>query len=146
MPQVFPMYGDKTYDALSKTTAPSMKYEFVVLAPALSYMHDYLSYVTETVNGLSRTLYSADETVERLKKMENSIHGVFSLLCNHFTVLHLRASIDGEGASKSDSDSLHVNLKFVEECVYQGTEDLVTDTLLMEYIDGHAPHGVHRRA
>ncbi|KAK3234393.1 hypothetical protein CYMTET_55335 [Cymbomonas tetramitiformis] len=135
MPQVCPMYGDKTYDVLSKTTASSMKYEYVVLAPALSYMHDYLSYVTETVDGLTKTHYSAEEAVERLKRVENSIHGVYSLLCNRFTVLQLCAAIDGEGAGKSDSDSLRTKLKFVEDCVYQGTEDLVTDTLLKEYID-----------
>ncbi|KAK3263150.1 hypothetical protein CYMTET_28030 [Cymbomonas tetramitiformis] len=98
-------------------------------------MHDYLVYVTETVDGLSETPYSADKIVERLKKAENSIHGVFSLARNRFTVLQLRASIDGEGASKSDSDSLHAKLKFVEDCVYQGAEDLVTDMLLKEYID-----------
>ncbi|KAK3287272.1 hypothetical protein CYMTET_5204 [Cymbomonas tetramitiformis] len=135
MPQVFPMYGDKTYDVLSKKTASSMKYEYVVLAPALSYMHDYLAYVTETVDGLAKVHYSADEAIERLKRVENSIHGVFSLLCNRYTVLQLRAAIDGDGASKADSDSLRAKLKFVEDCVYQGAEDLVTDTLLKEYID-----------
>ncbi|KAK3248871.1 hypothetical protein CYMTET_41677 [Cymbomonas tetramitiformis] len=98
-------------------------------------MHDYLAYVMETVNGLEETRYSADETVERLKRVENSIHGVYSLLCNRITVLQLRASIHGEGASKADSDSLRAKLKFVEDCVYQGTEDLVTDTPLKEYID-----------
>ncbi|KAK3256187.1 hypothetical protein CYMTET_34663 [Cymbomonas tetramitiformis] len=50
-------------------------------------------------------------------------------------VLQLRTSIDGEGASKSDSDSLRAKLKFIEDCVYQGTQDVVTDTLIKEYID-----------
>ncbi|KAK3289776.1 hypothetical protein CYMTET_2811 [Cymbomonas tetramitiformis] len=135
MPQVFPMYGDKTYDVLSKKTASSMKYKYVVLAPARLYMHDYLVYVTETVDGLAKVHYSADEAIERLKRVENSIHGVFSFLCNRYTVLQLRAAIDGDGASKADSDSLRAKLKFVQDCVYQGAEDLVTDTLLKEYID-----------
>ncbi|KAK3283879.1 hypothetical protein CYMTET_8444 [Cymbomonas tetramitiformis] len=135
MPQIFPMYRDKTYDALSKKTASFMKYEYVVLAPALSYMHDYLTYVTEAVDGLSKMLYSAGKPVERIKRVENSIHGVYSLLCNRFTVLQLRASIDAEGASKLDWDSLRAKLKFVEDCVYQRMDDLVTDTLLNKYID-----------
>ncbi|KAK3233184.1 hypothetical protein CYMTET_56502 [Cymbomonas tetramitiformis] len=68
------------------------------LAPALSYMHDYLGYATET----------------------------------------LRTSIDGEGASKSDSDSLHAKLKFVEDCAYQAPRDGGPG-------DGHALERVHRR-
>ncbi|KAK3251764.1 hypothetical protein CYMTET_38906 [Cymbomonas tetramitiformis] len=117
MPQVFQMYADKMYDVLSKKTASSMKYD----------------------GRLTKTLYSADEAVERLKRVENWIHGVYSLLCNRYTVLQLRAAIDGEGASKADSDSFRAKLKFVEDCVYQGTEDLVIDTLVQEYIDEFEP-------
>ncbi|KAK3263976.1 hypothetical protein CYMTET_27255 [Cymbomonas tetramitiformis] len=49
-------------------------------------------------------------------------------------MLQLRPSIDAEGTSKSDTYSMHVKVKFVEDCVYQGTEDPVTDKLLKEYL------------
>eukprot|EP00854_Cymbomonas_tetramitiformis_P034336 gene34336-biopygen26090 len=86
MPQIFPMYGDKTHDALSKKTASSMKYEYAVLAPAFSYMHGSLAFVTDTVDGLDAEAFTPDEIYEW-------------------------------------------------DCVYQGTEDLVTDTILKEYIE-----------
>ncbi|KAK3262601.1 hypothetical protein CYMTET_28555 [Cymbomonas tetramitiformis] len=42
MPQLYDLHGSKTYDALSKKSNSSMKYECMVLAPALSYLHDVL--------------------------------------------------------------------------------------------------------
>eukprot|EP00854_Cymbomonas_tetramitiformis_P034136 gene34136-biopygen15828 len=77
----------------------------------------------------------SDDLNDRLVRLENSIHGVYTLLCNRFTVLQLRASLDGEGASKADAESLRAKLKFVEDCVYQSSEGLVTDSLLKEYLD-----------
>ncbi|KAK3238207.1 hypothetical protein CYMTET_51771 [Cymbomonas tetramitiformis] len=133
MPQLYAMYGDKSYDSLSKKTASSMKYENVVLAPALSYFHDFLKYTSATVTDFES--FETDYLYDRLVRLENSIHGVYTLLCNRFTVLQLRASLDGEGASKADADSLRAKLKFVEDCVYECTEGLVTDYLLKEYLD-----------
>ncbi|KAK3272991.1 protein kinase domain-containing protein [Cymbomonas tetramitiformis] len=143
MPQLFAMYGDKSYDSLSKKTASSMKYEYIVLAPALSYFHDFLKYTSATVTGFET--FETDELYDRLVRLENSIHGVYTLLCNRFTVLQLRASLDGEGASKSDADSLRAKLKFVEDCVYQSSEGLVTDSLLKEYLD-EFDKGKHKAA
>ncbi|KAK3287948.1 hypothetical protein CYMTET_4556 [Cymbomonas tetramitiformis] len=40
MPQLYDLHGSKTYDALSKKSNSSMRYECLVLAPALSYLHD----------------------------------------------------------------------------------------------------------
>ncbi|KAK3267239.1 hypothetical protein CYMTET_24194 [Cymbomonas tetramitiformis] len=40
MPQLYDLHGNKTYDALSKKSNSSMKYECLVLAPSLSYLHD----------------------------------------------------------------------------------------------------------
>eukprot|EP00854_Cymbomonas_tetramitiformis_P034030 gene34030-biopygen4820 len=126
MPQLFAIYGDKSYDSLSKKSASLMKYEYV-------NNHDFLKYASQTVEGFED--FEPDDMYDRLVRLENSIHGVYTLLCNRFTVLQLRASLDGEGASKSDADSLRAKLKFVEDCVYQGTEGLVTHSLLKEYLD-----------
>ncbi|KAK3276373.1 hypothetical protein CYMTET_15544 [Cymbomonas tetramitiformis] len=120
-----------------------MKYEYIVLAPALSYFHDFLKYTSATVTGFET--FETDELYDILVRLENSIHGVYTLLCNRFTVLQLRASLDGEGASKSDADSLRAKLKFVEDCVYQSSEGLVTDSLLKEYLD-EFDKGKHKAA
>ncbi|KAK3246030.1 hypothetical protein CYMTET_44424 [Cymbomonas tetramitiformis] len=40
MPKLFDLYGDKTHAALCKKSNSSMKYEQMVLGPALAYFHD----------------------------------------------------------------------------------------------------------
>ncbi|KAK3283385.1 hypothetical protein CYMTET_8913, partial [Cymbomonas tetramitiformis] len=130
---MFPPYGDNTYDALQKKTASSMKYEYCMLAPALSFLHDAITHVKESVDGLRGEYFSAEDLLERQERLENTLNGVYSLLCNRYTVLQLRARIDVEGAATSKTDSLRA--KFVEDCVYQRTEALVIDDLLKEYID-----------
>ncbi|KAK3277242.1 hypothetical protein CYMTET_14740 [Cymbomonas tetramitiformis] len=52
MPQMFDLCNDETYDALSKRTTSSMRYEHLVLAPALSYMHDAIVYSESTMDWL----------------------------------------------------------------------------------------------
>ncbi|KAK3262767.1 hypothetical protein CYMTET_28392 [Cymbomonas tetramitiformis] len=44
MPQMYDLYNDKTFDALSERTNSLMRYKQLVLAPALSYMHDAIAY------------------------------------------------------------------------------------------------------
>ncbi|KAK3282207.1 hypothetical protein CYMTET_10045 [Cymbomonas tetramitiformis] len=50
MPQMYDLYIDKTYDALSKRTNSSMRYEHLVLAPALSYMYDAIAFSETTLD------------------------------------------------------------------------------------------------
>ncbi|KAK3244183.1 hypothetical protein CYMTET_46196 [Cymbomonas tetramitiformis] len=50
MPQMYDLYNDKTYDALCKRTNSSMRYEHLVLAPALSYLHDAVAYNESTMD------------------------------------------------------------------------------------------------
>ncbi|KAK3284622.1 hypothetical protein CYMTET_7725 [Cymbomonas tetramitiformis] len=50
MPQMYDLYNDKTYDALSKRTNSSMRYEQLVLAPAPSYMHDAIAFSETTLD------------------------------------------------------------------------------------------------
>ncbi|KAK3266841.1 hypothetical protein CYMTET_24561 [Cymbomonas tetramitiformis] len=129
MPQMYAMYEDKSYDSLNKKSASSMKYEYAVLAPALSYFHVFHKHTVIELDDLEK-----NDLYNRLVCLENSLNGVYTLLCSLFSILQLRASIDGEGVSKTDADSLRAKLKFVEDCVYSGTEGLVTDTLLKEYL------------
>ncbi|KAK3279156.1 hypothetical protein CYMTET_12947 [Cymbomonas tetramitiformis] len=49
---MYNLYNDKTYNALSKRINSSMRYEQLVLAPALSYMHDMIAYSEEMMDWL----------------------------------------------------------------------------------------------
>ncbi|KAK3242773.1 hypothetical protein CYMTET_47547 [Cymbomonas tetramitiformis] len=61
MPKLFDLYGDKTHSALSKKSNSSMKYEQMVLGPALAYFHDAIVYEEATVD-LLRNLSDAEYT------------------------------------------------------------------------------------
>ncbi|KAK3248585.1 hypothetical protein CYMTET_41953 [Cymbomonas tetramitiformis] len=87
-----------------------------------------------------------DKTYDSLtKKSASSMKYEYSILTPALAFLHDiltyaedtvdGASIDAEGASKSDTDFMRAKVKFLEGCVHQGTEDLVTDDLLKEYLD-----------
>ncbi|KAK3259230.1 hypothetical protein CYMTET_31760 [Cymbomonas tetramitiformis] len=123
MPRMYCMYSDKTYDSLTKKSALSMKCEYTVLAPALALLHDALMF--RTVEGLEAEEFTPNDVLDINLAILNSMHDVYSLLRNRFTVLQLLVSIDAEGAFKSDTDGVHAKLKIVENCVHQGTEDLV---------------------
>ncbi|KAK3281292.1 hypothetical protein CYMTET_10913 [Cymbomonas tetramitiformis] len=56
MPQMYDLYNDKTFDALSKRTNSSMRDKQLVLAPALSYMHDAIAYSDWTGAKMRRNL------------------------------------------------------------------------------------------
>ncbi|KAK3239844.1 hypothetical protein CYMTET_50260 [Cymbomonas tetramitiformis] len=52
MPQLYDLYGDKTFDSLNRRSSSSLKYEQVVLAPALAYLYDAVQFSVETLDPL----------------------------------------------------------------------------------------------
>ncbi|KAK3233721.1 hypothetical protein CYMTET_56004 [Cymbomonas tetramitiformis] len=77
MPQMYDLYNDKTYDALSKRTNSSMRYEQLVLALALSYMHDAiafseLAFIEEKVYAGSDGLVSDSVLTKWLKEFDTT--------------------------------------------------------------------------
>ncbi|KAK3243855.1 hypothetical protein CYMTET_46509 [Cymbomonas tetramitiformis] len=82
MPQLYDLHGNKTYDALSKKSNSSMKYECLVLAPALSYLHDVVYECNETLDVNEGCDLSGSEWLKRFHAVTNSVHGVYALLCN----------------------------------------------------------------
>eukprot|EP00854_Cymbomonas_tetramitiformis_P034437 gene34437-biopygen29902 len=67
----FDLYGDKTHAALSKKSNSSMKYEQMVLGPALAYFHDAIVYEEATVD-LLQNVPEAEYT--ELAFMEQKIY------------------------------------------------------------------------
>ncbi|KAK3273089.1 hypothetical protein CYMTET_18661 [Cymbomonas tetramitiformis] len=82
MPKLFDLYGDKTHAALSKKSNSSMKYEQMVLGPALAYFHDAIVYEEATVD-LLQNLPDAEYTPfleelwDRMLRGHNTKKGVY---------------------------------------------------------------------
>ncbi|KAK3280628.1 hypothetical protein CYMTET_11540 [Cymbomonas tetramitiformis] len=136
MPQMYDLYNDKTYDALSKRTKPSMRYEQLVLVPALSYMHDAIAFSEVTLDWCQdeKDPPTVEELSERIFAAHNTFKGVFSLLNNRYTMLQLRASMESDATSHGGAEALRAKLAFIEEKVYAGSDGLVSDSVLTKWL------------
>ncbi|KAK3236517.1 hypothetical protein CYMTET_53352 [Cymbomonas tetramitiformis] len=137
MPQMYDLYNDTTYDTLSKRTNSSMRYEHLVLAPALSYLHDALVHSDAALDSISADgadAPSLEELGERNYAPHNTIKGVFSLLNDCYTMIQLRASMESDATVHGGAEALRGKLAFIEEKVYAGTEGLVTDGVLSKWL------------
>ncbi|KAK3232945.1 hypothetical protein CYMTET_56730 [Cymbomonas tetramitiformis] len=137
MPQLYDLHGNKTYDALNKKSNSSMRYECLVLGPALSYLHDVVAECNETLNESENGNLSYDDLHKRLHAVSNSVHGVYAMLCNRWTMLELRAQLEQEpGASqRGGNEALRAKLQFVENKVYQATDGMVADEVLQQWLN-----------
>ncbi|KAK3285131.1 hypothetical protein CYMTET_7247 [Cymbomonas tetramitiformis] len=92
MPKLFDIYGDKTHAALSKKSKSSMKYEQMMLGPALAYFHDAIVYEKATVD-LLQNVPEAEYTPllaelwNRMLQGHNTKKGVYEMLCNCYTMI-----------------------------------------------------------
>ncbi|KAK3284632.1 hypothetical protein CYMTET_7732 [Cymbomonas tetramitiformis] len=136
MPQMYGLYNDKTYDALSKRTNSSMRYEQLVLAPALSYMHDAIAFSEVTLDWCQdeKDPPTVEELSERVFAAHNTFKGVFSLLNNRYTMLQLRASMESDATSHGGAEALRAKLAFIKEKVYAGSDGLVSDSVLTKWL------------
>eukprot|EP00854_Cymbomonas_tetramitiformis_P013110 gene13110-biopygen13502 len=102
MPQLYDLHGNKTYDALSKQEV----------------------YLFNEDGGLS---YGGLQ--KRFQALTNSVHGVYAMLCNRWTMLELRGQLEQEPGSsqRKGADALRANLQFVEDRVYQAADGVVAD-------------------
>ncbi|KAK3266443.1 hypothetical protein CYMTET_24933 [Cymbomonas tetramitiformis] len=137
MPQLYDLHGNKTYDALAKKSNSSMKYESLVLGPALSYLHD----VVAAGNGALDSVEDGNETLDslhqRLHELINSVQGVYSMLCNRWTMLELRAQLelDPSSSHRGGAEALRAKLQFVEDRVYQAADGVVADEVLQQRLN-----------
>ncbi|KAK3270288.1 hypothetical protein CYMTET_21313 [Cymbomonas tetramitiformis] len=136
MPQMYDLCNDKTFDALSKRTNSSMRYEQLVLVPALSYMHDAIAYSEGTMDWLmdEKEPPTFEELGERVYTAHNTFKGVFALLSIHYTMLQLRASMESDATVNGGSEALRAKLAFSEERVYAGSDWLVTDSVRTKWL------------
>ncbi|KAK3248975.1 hypothetical protein CYMTET_41575 [Cymbomonas tetramitiformis] len=108
-----------------------------LLVSALAYFHDAVVYEEDMMDWLQtlppgQPLDDTDELYDRLVKAHNTKKGVYSLLCNRYTMLTLRASLDAEGGG---TDAVRAKLAFMEEKVNAGTEGVVGDSVMKKWLD-----------
>eukprot|EP00854_Cymbomonas_tetramitiformis_P034111 gene34111-biopygen13323 len=137
MPQLYDLHGNKTYDALSKKSNSSMRYECLVLGPALSYLHDVVTECNETLDEAEDDNVPYDTLYKRFHAVTNSVHGVYAMLCNRWTMLELRAQLEQEPGSshRGGNDALRAKLQFVENKVYQAADGVVADEVLQQWLN-----------
>ncbi|KAK3289666.1 hypothetical protein CYMTET_2936 [Cymbomonas tetramitiformis] len=139
MPKLFDLYGDKTHAALSKKSNSSMKYEQMVLGPALAYFHDAIVYEEATVD-LLRNLSDAEYTPfleelwNRVSRGHDTKKGVYGLLCNRYTMIGYRAMLEGDNEAHGGAEVVRAKLAFMEQKIYAGTEGVVADTILTKWL------------
>ncbi|KAK3287031.1 hypothetical protein CYMTET_5441 [Cymbomonas tetramitiformis] len=136
MPQMYDLYNDQAYDALTKRTNSSMRYEQLVLAPSLSCMHDAIAYSESTMDWLmdEKEPPSFEELGKRIYTAHNTFKGVFALLSNQYTMIQLRASMESDATVHGGAEALRAKLAFIEEKAYAGTDKIVTDTVLTKWL------------
>ncbi|KAK3257231.1 hypothetical protein CYMTET_33675 [Cymbomonas tetramitiformis] len=136
LPYMYDLYNDKTYDAPSKRTNSSMRYEHLVLAPALSYMHDAIAFSETTLDWCQeeKDPPTVEELSERVYAAHNTFKGVFALLSNRYTMLQLRVSMESDATSHGGAEALWAKLAFIEEKVYAGSDGLVSESMLTKWL------------
>ncbi|KAK3237659.1 hypothetical protein CYMTET_52279 [Cymbomonas tetramitiformis] len=79
----------------------------------------------------------APEEYHSLHEVTNSVHGVYSILCNRWTMLELRGQLEQEPGSshRGGADALRAKLQFVEDRVYQASDDVVADEVLQQWLN-----------
>eukprot|EP00854_Cymbomonas_tetramitiformis_P009401 gene9400-biopygen9588 len=79
----------------------------------------------------------APEEYHSLHEVTNSVHGVYSILCNRWTMLELRGQLEQEPGSshRGGADALRAKLQFVEDRVYQAADGVVADEVLQQWLN-----------
>lgn len=103
-PQSFDLYGDGTADLLELKTGSSLRWEYRVLAPALSYLHDAKS-VNDSVKDDVFTQCS-ENTALSVEAALNTIDGCFELLTGRYATIKIRTRAEAEPGGLSEENKL----------------------------------------
>ncbi|KAK3287916.1 hypothetical protein CYMTET_4594 [Cymbomonas tetramitiformis] len=114
-----------------------MKYECLVLTPALSFLHDVVTECNETLDEAEDTDLSYDTLYKRFHVVSNSVHGVYAMLCSPWTMLELQGQLEQEPRSsqRGGADALQAKLQFVEDKVYKAADGVVADEVLQQWLN-----------
>ncbi|KAK3247725.1 hypothetical protein CYMTET_42785 [Cymbomonas tetramitiformis] len=128
MPQMYDLYGDKTFDSLAKKASSTLKYEHLVLAPVLTFLYNAVQFSERTLDPLDnqdKNPASAQEIEQRVYATHNTVEGAFTLLANRYSIIQLRASLDGDASAHGGTEALRARLAFLEEKIGNENPTLV---------------------
>eukprot|EP00854_Cymbomonas_tetramitiformis_P034028 gene34028-biopygen4774 len=106
-----------------------MRYEQLVLAPALLYMHDAIVNSEGTMDLLMDE--KKHPTLEELGEHVYTAHSTFK---GRVPAKTLRASMEPAATVHGGSEALRAKLAFIEEKVYAGSDGLVTNSVFTKWL------------
>ncbi|KAK3233814.1 hypothetical protein CYMTET_55911, partial [Cymbomonas tetramitiformis] len=71
---------------------------------------------------------------QRVYETHNTVEGAFTLLANRYSIIQLRASLDGDASAHGGTEALRANLVFLEEKVYSSFEGFVADSIFNQWM------------
>ncbi|KAK3284268.1 hypothetical protein CYMTET_8069 [Cymbomonas tetramitiformis] len=137
MPQLFDLYGDKTFDSLNKNASSSPKYGQLVLGPALAHFHDAVQFSDDTLELLEnqdKVSVSAQEMEQRVYETHSTMMGVFNLMAQRYSMLQLHASLDGDAAAYRGPEAFKAKLAFMEEKVYNNSDGFTNEPIFNQWL------------
>eukprot|EP00854_Cymbomonas_tetramitiformis_P034058 gene34058-biopygen7905 len=93
----------------------------ILLAPALSYLHDVVGECNATLDASEDGELSYEELQKRFHEVTNSVHDVYTMLCNRWTMLELRGQLEQEpgssqrGGADEAASAANANTRVVKE-------------------------------
>eukprot|EP00854_Cymbomonas_tetramitiformis_P018307 gene18307-biopygen18892 len=120
MPKLLDLYGDKTHTTLCKKANSSMKFEQMVLEPALAYFHDAIVYEEDTVDLLqdlpeSEQTPFLDELWDRMLRGHTTKKGIYGMLCNRYTMMGRTAARTPQRARRASRTVATIELMEADE-------------------------------
>ncbi|KAK3237125.1 hypothetical protein CYMTET_52791 [Cymbomonas tetramitiformis] len=137
MPQLYDLYSDKMLNSLNKKALSSLKYKQLVLGPALAYFYDDVQFSADTLELLEnqdKVPASTQEIEQRVYETHNTMLGVFTLLAQRYSMLQLRASLDGDAAAHGGPEALKAKLAFMEEKVYNNSDGFTNEPIFNQWL------------
>ncbi|KAK3286071.1 hypothetical protein CYMTET_6347 [Cymbomonas tetramitiformis] len=134
---LFVLYGDKTFNSLSKKASSSLKYEQPVLGPAVAYLYNAVQFSDDTLDMLEQqdtVPVSTQEIEQRVFETHNTVMGVFTLLAQRHSMVQLRASLDGDAAAHRGPEALKAKLGFMEEKVYNNLDGFTNELIFNQWL------------
>ncbi|KAK3233340.1 hypothetical protein CYMTET_56356 [Cymbomonas tetramitiformis] len=77
---------------------------------------------------------STQEIEQRVYETHNTMMGVFTLLAQRYSMLQLRASLDGDTAAHGGPEALKAKLAFMEEKLYNNSDGFTNEPIFNQWL------------
>ncbi|KAK3265475.1 hypothetical protein CYMTET_25845 [Cymbomonas tetramitiformis] len=145
MPQLYHLYGDKTFASFNKKASSFLKYEQLVLGPALAYLYDAVQFSDDTLELLEsqdKVAVSTQEIEQRVYETQNTMMGAYTLLAHRYSMVQLRTGPDGDAATHGGPEPLKAKLAFMEEKVCSNSDSFLGKPTFSQWLHEEGSGGV----